>query len=51
MTGEFYSLEGDDTLADHNLVAKNYISIVPHKIDTTDYDELKRLEKLWQFKI
>ncbi|PKP00204.1 MAG: 5'/3'-nucleotidase SurE [Bacteroidetes bacterium HGW-Bacteroidetes-8] len=51
MTGEFYSLEGDDTLADHNLVSKNYISIVPHKIDTTDYNELKRLENLWQFKI
>jgi 5'-nucleotidase len=49
MTGEFYNQEPEDLLADHNLVSQNYISIVPHKIDTTDYTELKRLEKLWKF--
>ncbi len=49
MTGEFFSLEPIDTMADHNIVAMNYISIVPHKIDTTDYTELKRLESLWKF--
>ncbi len=49
MTGEFYNQEPQDTLADHNLVSRNYVSIVPHKIDTTDYTELKRLENLWNF--
>ena len=48
MTGEFYNNEPENRLADHNLVAQNYISIVPHKIDTTDYYELKRLEELWK---
>ncbi|HAJ26590.1 MAG TPA: 5'/3'-nucleotidase SurE [Syntrophus sp. (in: bacteria)] len=48
MTGEFFNIEPEDGSADHNLVANNYISIVPHKIDTTDYNEIKRLEKLWK---
>lgn len=48
MTGEFFNNEPDNELADHNLIARNYISIVPHKIDTTDYTELKRLEGLWK---
>jgi 5'-nucleotidase len=48
MTGEFYNNEPDNKMADHNLLANNYISIVPHKIDTTDYQELKRLEQLWE---
>jgi len=48
MTGEFLNVEPQDNLADHNLVANNYISIVPHKIDTTDYEELKRLESIWE---
>lgn len=48
MTGEFLNIEPLDNMADHNLVANNYISIVPHKIDTTDYDELNRLESIWE---
>lgn len=48
MTGEFLNVEPQDKLADHNLVADNYISIVPHKVDTTDYQEIKRLEELWE---
>jgi broad specificity polyphosphatase/5'/3'-nucleotidase SurE len=48
MTGEFYNNEPENKLADHNLVEQNFISIVPHKIDTTDYNELKRLEELWK---
>lgn len=48
MTGEFYNQEPEDTFADHNLLSKNYISIVPHKIDTTDYNEIERLERLWK---
>ena len=47
MTGEFFNLENNNIEADHNLVDQNYISIVPHKIDTTDYNELERLESLW----
>lgn len=47
MTGEFYNLEPDNLLADHNLIKNNYISIVPHTIDTTHYSEVERLSKLW----
>lgn len=47
MTGEFYNLEPEDFKADHNIIEKNYISIVPHKIDTTDYNEIERLSSLW----
>lgn len=50
MTGEFFNQEPEDTLADHNLINKNYVSIVPHKIDTTDYLEIGRLENLWSIK-
>lgn len=50
MTGEFFNQEPEDTLADHNLINKNYVSIVPHKIDTTDYSEIERLENLWSIK-
>ncbi len=48
MTGEFYNLEPENSDADHNVVANNYVSIVPHKIDTTDYNEMERLTKLWE---
>ncbi len=48
MTGEFFNVEPQDNLADHNLVADNYISIVPHKIDNTDYKEIERLQALWK---
>ncbi|MFA6334414.1 MAG: 5'/3'-nucleotidase SurE [Bacteroidales bacterium] len=49
MTGEFYNLEPEDGESDHNVVEDGYVSIVPHKIDTTDYQELKRLESIWKF--
>ncbi len=49
MTGEFFNLEPDNFMADHNAVFQDYISIVPHKIDTTDYTELKKLEQLLRF--
>ncbi len=48
MTGEFLNIEPQDHLADNNLVENNYISIVPHKIDTTDYDEIIRLQRNWE---
>ena len=34
--------------ADHLLLKDGYISIVPHRIDTTDYDEAARLAKAWK---
>ena len=49
MTGEFYNLEPENQEADHNLVDQKYISIVAHKIDTTDYQEIQRLNELWTF--
>ena len=33
---------------DHHLLADGYISIVPHRIDTTDYDEAARLASSWK---
>lgn len=47
MTGEFFNLVPEDDNADHNKLESNYISIVPHKIDTTDYKEIERLSSLW----
>ena len=50
MVGEFINMaSGDDVLDDHILNGDNYITIVPHKVDTTDYDELERLSKLWGY--
>ncbi len=34
----------DDSLADHHLLADGYISIVAHNIDSSDMDEIARLE-------
>ena len=34
--------------ADHHLVDSGYVSIVPHRVDTTDYDELERLRDNWK---
>jgi 5''/3''-nucleotidase SurE len=48
MTGEFFNQEPENESSDHNLLRKNYITIVPHKIDTTDYREIERLSSLWQ---
>ncbi len=48
MKGEFVDLEEKSDIGDHNLVDNGYISIVPHKIDNTDYEELERLSKEWE---
>ncbi len=42
MTGNFEDLE-DGNCGDHKLVAMGYISIVPHKTDSTDYSSLEKL--------
>ena len=34
--------------ADHHLVDSGYVAIVPHKVDTTDYEELERLRDNWK---
>jgi 5'-nucleotidase len=49
MTGEFINQEPDNGNADHNVVENKFISIVPHKIDTTDYQEIDRLGSIWKF--
>ena len=49
MVGDF---EDEEPLgapdADHHLVDSGYVSIVPHKVDTTDYEELERLRDNWK---
>ena len=48
MTGEFYNLEPDNEKSDNNIIDKGYVSIVAHKIDNTDYEEVRRLESIWK---
>ena len=48
MVGEFEDQEAVGAPdADHHLVDAGYISIVPHSIDSTAYDEVERLRELW----
>lgn len=50
MVGEFQDCElTDDREGDHRVVKDGYVSIVPHKVDTTDYEELARLSSIWKF--
>lgn len=54
-TGKGYKLKGEfveeksanDDISDHRLVEKGYVSIVPHLLDNTDYDEMRRLSTLF----
>lgn len=49
MVGEFEDEEQPGSPdADHHLVDSGYVSIVPHRIDTTDYEEMERLRDLWR---
>ena len=48
MVGEYENLEPGDLECDHNLLDKNYVTIVPHKIDNTNYPELERLKVVWK---
>ena len=44
MVGDFVDdSPASDTLADHHLLQAGYISIVAHRVDNTDYDEIARL--------
>ena len=47
MSGSFLDQEDREEMGDHKLVQEGYISIVPHKIDTTDYSEIDRLKNCW----
>lgn len=49
MTGSFKNLEHQpENKGDHNLVDQGYITIVPHKIDTTCYATMEQLESEWK---
>lgn len=53
MKGMFEDMEqtytsGADMQGDHRVLLDNYVSIVPHKIDTTNYEEALRLIELWK---
>ena len=41
--------KAEDREGDHTLLREGYITIVPHKVDSTSYAEKNRLEKLWKF--
>ena len=50
MTGKFLDLEKDmekNLQGDHILLAKKYITIVPHLVNNTNYTELERLQNRW----
>ena len=49
MVGEFEDHEEGvpGCTGDHALIKEGWISIVPHKVDTTDYEEAERLKKIW----
>ena len=50
MVGEFEDEEPvGDPEADHHLLDAGFISVVPHRIDNTDYQEMERLRELWNF--
>ena len=51
MVGEFMNLAsgGEELYDDHILMRDGFITIVPHTVDTTDYPEMERLERLWDF--
>lgn len=48
MAGHFENLEQEGSIGDHWLVYNKYISVVPHRIDTTDYSEVERLRNTWE---
>ena len=52
MVGDFEDQEAVGAPdADHHLVDSGYVAIVPHRVDTTDYEELERLRDNWKVDI
>ncbi|MDD2293789.1 MAG: 5'/3'-nucleotidase SurE [Bacteroidales bacterium] len=47
MIGTFNDLD-EDSRGDHHVVDDGYISIVPHRVDSTDYEEMERLKSVWK---
>ncbi len=48
MTGNFKNNEtGRETIADHILMDEGYITVVPHRVDTTCRETLARIQKDW----
>lgn len=43
MVGTFVDDEGNDSRSDHYIMMDNYISVVAHNVDTTDFQEVERL--------
>jgi len=46
MVGDFIDDPGNTPRADHLLMKEDYISVVAHNIDTTDYKETERLDAI-----
>lgn len=46
LVGDFKSDEDNQAEADHLLTDNGYVSIVPHTIDSTDYEQLKLMKKV-----
>ena len=52
MVGEFEDQEAvGATGADHHVVGGGYVAIVPHRIDTTDFEEVDRLGQAWNIDV
>ena len=49
LTGEFRNDEPNAPDSDKNLLDQGFITVVPHRIDTTHYAELELLRKNWMF--
>jgi len=51
MVGDFEDMEPDgiSSPGDHRLMEEGYVTVVPHKLDNTDYQEIERLQNLWKF--
>ncbi|MDD2594668.1 MAG: 5'/3'-nucleotidase SurE [Bacteroidales bacterium] len=48
MVGSFYDLEEAGSVrGDHKVVDDAFVSIVPHSVDNTDYEEMNRLKNIW----
>ena len=48
MAGHFENHEKEGSDGDHWLVYHKYITVVPHRVDTTDYAEMERLGRAWE---
>jgi len=40
--------QASDSNGDHTLINEGYITIVPHLVDSTSYEEMERLNDLWE---